>query len=193
MRALKLLILTTDVEKGVCFFWAFVDCFRCYNCFDFVLIAFDALFCLCVSPVFGASIQNIDVCLKHAVEHHVSTNGDHLIPNSQNEEKNRTRSVPNHILHRFPQPNAHCDGTGDWSVFNNILRSFVQQYINYCKAIPLTYECICDDDEQKNPRKILRSTVITVTDNRHELFARRKDVHRKRQPNKIERNGGEEA
>lgn len=50
-----------------------------------------------------------------------------------------------------------------------------------------------DDDEQKNPRKILRSTVITVTDNRHELFARRKDVHRKRQPNKIERNGGEEA
>lgn len=47
--------------------------------------------------------------------------------------------------------------------------------------------------KKKIPKKILRSTVITVTDNRHELFERRKDVHRKWQPNKIERNDGEEA
>lgn len=32
---------------------------------------------------------------------------------------------------------------------------------------------------KKRTRKILRSTVITVTDNRHELFEHRKDVHRK--------------
>lgn len=33
--------------------------------------------------------------------------------------------------------------------------------------------------EAEKTGKILRSTVITVTDNRHELFEHRKDVYRK--------------
>lgn len=89
----------------------------------------------------------IDVCLTHAysLSNTMSLQMATIyfrIVKMKKKKKRRMPSAEPMFVHRFSQSNAHCDGTGEWSVFNNILRSFVQQYINYCKAIPLTYECI---------------------------------------------------
>lgn len=126
-------------------------------------------------PVFGAlQLQPKHRCVSDTPRSHRRTspytNDDHLFSDRRTRKKIAGSSsmlcvdCRTIFRRRLPQPKSSFSCTvfffslislsllqKHWRVERvhySILRSFVQQYINYCKAIPLTYE-LYDENERK--------------------------------------------